>query len=184
MGTPITPWGERTPFRGVGPHEHDARAFAVAERVASLVVEARPSTRVEHIGSTAVPGLPGKGIVDLVIEAEPDEIHEIMETLLRLGFERQTDPDPFPPTRPLLQGCMDYDGDVFGLHCHVVPNEDGEVFAMREFRDRLRENASLRKAYVAEKRRIVQGGVIDADQYTAKKSDFIMRTLREMGSLK
>jgi GrpB-like predicted nucleotidyltransferase (UPF0157 family) len=117
-----------------------------------------------------------------VIEAEPDEIHEITETLLSLGFERQTDPDPFPPMRPMLQGCIDYDGDVFGLHCHVVPNGSPELLAMRAFRDRLREDASLRDAYAAEKRSIVQAGILDADQYTVKKSRFIVRTLREMGS--
>jgi GrpB-like predicted nucleotidyltransferase (UPF0157 family) len=137
---------------------------------------------IEHIGSTAVPGLRGKGIVDLVIEAKSEEIPEITEALLSLGFERQTDSDPFPPTRPMLQGCIDYDGDVFGLHCHVVPEGSSELLEMLALRDRLREDASLRDAYVAEKQRIVRTGVVDAHEYTLKKSRFIVQTLRELGS--
>ena len=44
---------------------------------------------VEHIGSTSVPGLPGKGIVDLSIETEPDDIPGVVAMLYDLGFQAQ-----------------------------------------------------------------------------------------------
>ena len=58
----------------IGPYERlpasvlpwDPRTVTVADAVTTLVAERRPDLAVEHIGSTAVPGLPGKGIVDLV----------------------------------------------------------------------------------------------------------------------
>ena len=40
---------------------------------------------------------------------------------------------------------------VFALHCHVLPMTDPDVRQMIEFRDKLRTNADLRKAYVTEK---------------------------------
>ena len=43
----------------------DPRTIEVAAAVTELIRERRPDLTVEHIGSTAVPGLPGKGIVDL-----------------------------------------------------------------------------------------------------------------------
>jgi GrpB-like predicted nucleotidyltransferase (UPF0157 family) len=153
----------------------------VAERVASVIAEARPGTVIEHVGSTAVSHVVGKGVIDLLIAARPDEIPEIVETLLQLGFERQTDPKSFPPTRPLLQGCIGHDGDVFGLHCHVVPNDNHEVLEMRAFRDRLRNDARLREAYVSEKRRIVEAGITNPEQYSDEKSRFIVQELKEMG---
>jgi len=46
--------------------ECDPRAPAVAERVVSSIQGRLPRVRVEHVGSTAVPGCAGKGVVDLL----------------------------------------------------------------------------------------------------------------------
>ena len=52
----------------------DPRSLEVAEMVTAMVRERRPDLAVEHIGSTAVPGLPGKGVVDLAIAVDPDAL--------------------------------------------------------------------------------------------------------------
>ena len=60
--------------RPIGPYERrpvsvapwDPNVVVVADRVIAIIGARRPELHVEHIGSTAVPGLPGKGIVDLV----------------------------------------------------------------------------------------------------------------------
>src|SRR5690349_18287190 len=52
------------------PAEHqdsDPRAPAVAEAVAGLIRARRPSLVVEHVGSTAIPGCRGKGVIDLAV---------------------------------------------------------------------------------------------------------------------
>ena len=67
---PIRPY-ERLP---AAYHPWDPRTVDVARELARLIASARPGTVVEHIGSSAVPGLAGKNVVDLGIEAEPDEI--------------------------------------------------------------------------------------------------------------
>src|SRR5438477_13176302 len=66
-------------------HEWDPRTVDVAARVGELVKERRPDLAVEHIGSTSVPGLPGKGIVDLSIETTPEDIPGVVEMLYDLG---------------------------------------------------------------------------------------------------
>ena len=70
---------------------------------------------------------------------------------------------------------------MFDLHCHVIPTDDPEVVWQRAFRDRLREDAALRDAYVAEKRRIVQTGVTDSLDYSNLKDEFVEGVLRDMG---
>jgi GrpB-like predicted nucleotidyltransferase (UPF0157 family) len=167
--------------QGLGPHEQDPRVGDVAERVAALIREQRPDLSVEHVGSTAVPGLAGKGVVDLMIAADPGEIPPITEALLAMGFQSQTGRDPFPATRPMLEGIIDHEGTVFALHCHVIPTNDPEVVWQRAFRDRLREDAALRDAYVAEKRRIVRTGVTDSLDYSNRKDEFVEGVLRDMG---
>ena len=43
--------------------------------------------KIEHIGSTAVPGLGGKGIIDIYIVSPTDNQENIKEGLLRAGYE-------------------------------------------------------------------------------------------------
>ena len=105
---PIRPY-ERLP---AAFHPWDPRTRDVALDVARLVASARPGTVAQHVGSSSVPGMPGKNVVDLGVEADPDDIPEITDTLLSLGFQRQSGLAPFPPTRPLMLGNVDHDGDV------------------------------------------------------------------------
>ncbi len=180
--TAILPWDtEPRTHKGIGPHEHDPRTFDVAARVATLVHAVGPDLSVEHIGSTSVLGLAGKNIVDLMIVAQPEDIPAIVEALFSIGFNPQSGRDPFPPTRPMLEGIIRHDGAVFGIHCHVVPLDDPGPARDRAFRDRLCENAALREAYAAEKRRIVEDGVTDSLDYSCIKGEFVVATLREMG---
>lgn len=159
----------------------DPRAPDVAAKVAALVAAARPGTVVEHVGSTSVPGMPGKGVVDLVIEADPADIPDLTAVLLGLGFGPQTHDDPFPPTRPMVRGAVEHDGTLFGLHLHVVPAGSGEAGELRWFRDRLRADPALRAAYEAEKRRIVAEVTTDPLQYSYAKSAFVERAVRDAG---
>jgi len=100
----------------IGPYEpapatcgdHDPRAIRVAERVGPLIETHIPGGGVvEHIGSTAVPGCAGKGVVDLMVLYEPGRLPEVRKGLDALGFQRQTGRDPFPEERPMRVGSID-----------------------------------------------------------------------------
>jgi dephospho-CoA kinase len=169
-------WEQRV-HRGLGPHPYDPRLPVVAAHVAELIAAAWPHAGAEHVGSTAVPGLPGKGIVDLQIAAAAHEIPVLTEALLGIGFRRQAGRNPFPATRPMLTGTVRHDGVVFGLQCHIVPDDHPDSRVMLEFRDRLRRSATLRDDYAALKERIVETGTSDAQDYTAAKTEFIVAAL-------
>ena len=176
---PVQPY-ERRPNE---VHPWDPRTVEVAREVARLIASARPGTAAEHVGSSAVPGLAGKNVVDLGIEAAPDAIPEVMEALLSLGFGRQTGIAPFPPTRPMLQGTVAHDGTAFRVHVHVMPPARGELAELRAFRDALRADAALRESYATAKQRIVDaapGG--DANRlYTVHKANFVVDALFALG---
>jgi 5-(carboxyamino)imidazole ribonucleotide synthase len=176
---PIRPY-ERLP---AAFHPWDPRTQEVARDVARLIASARPGAVAEHVGSSAVPGLPGKNVVDLGIEADPDEIPPLVDALVSLGFQRQAGLAPFAPTRPLLLGTVIHDGEPFRVHCHVMPPARGELAEQRAFRDALRADGSLRDAYAANKRAIVDvapGGEANL-LYTAHKSDFVQEALYRLG---
>src|SRR4051794_32500740 len=176
-----TPIGNERPNRGLGPHPHDPRTFAVARRVIEVVAVAVPGAAAEHVGSSSVAGLAGKNTVDVLLPLDAPEIPDATDRLVAVGFRRQVGRDPFPPERPMLEGSLREDGDVFAIHLHVIANGDPEIEEMRALRDRLRADPDLREAYVAEKRRIVDAGVPGSLEYSYEKGVFVVSALREMG---
>ena len=157
--------------------ESDPRSAAVARQVAALVSGHLPQICVEHVGSTAVPGCAGNGIVDLLIAVPDGEMENVKGLLDRLGFQRQTNRDPFPENRPILVGAWDYDGQAFLLHIHVIPVNSSEVEEMRFFRACLTGDPELLKLYVARKQEIIASGVTDSLEYCCAKGEFIKEVL-------
>ena len=151
----------------------------MARRVLEMVRELVPGVGVEHVGSTAVPGCAGKGVVDFVIPYREGELPSIKEALEDLGFKRQATRDPFPEDRPMRVGSLEHDGDIFRLHVHVVPADSGEPEELRAFRDRLRPGPELLQRYVARNRRIIEGGTTDSVEYAQVKGVFVRQTLDE-----
>ncbi|MHB1035001.1 MAG: GrpB family protein [Pirellulales bacterium] len=156
--------------------DYDPRSADVARLVAALVYEHLP-VRVEHVGSTSVPGCAGEGIVDLMIAVADGELENVKELLDRLGFQEQIGRDPFPETRPMLAGSFVHDGEAFLIHVHVIPASSPESDEMRFFRTCLRADPELLRAYVARKREIIASGVTDSLEYCRIKGEFIKEVL-------
>jgi 5-(carboxyamino)imidazole ribonucleotide synthase len=152
----------------------------VAADVRRRISDRRPDLVVEHIGSTAVPGLPGKGIIDLAIATTPDDVPAIAELLRELGFGPQPGPDPWPPSRPMLVGSLEIDGRSYRIHCHVLPDTD-ELRRDLAFRDALLADPALVDAYAALKTDIVEGGPLEPHQYTYRKQAWIADVHRRLG---
>jgi len=169
----------------IGPYDsrsaaccaYDARAATVAREIDALISTHLPRVHAEHVGSTAVPGCAGKGIVDLMIPVPKGEMDAVKELLDRLGFQRQSGGDPFPEDRPMRVGAWLHDGETFLLHVHVIPAASPEVEAMRFFRACLRADPELMKAYVAEKRKIIACGTTDSLAYCRAKGEFLKAVL-------
>jgi GrpB-like predicted nucleotidyltransferase (UPF0157 family) len=161
-------------------HQADPHAPEVARRLIALIATRWPATTAEHVGSSAVPSLAGKGIIDLLLAAEPAHIPAITQALLKLGFQPQV-PAAFPASRPMLWGAFRYGETDYPVHVHVVPASSPEIAAMRGFRDALRADPVLRRRYAALKRAIVAGGPADPIAFTKAKHDWIAATLAHLG---
>ena len=175
---PIGPY-ERRPV-AVGPW--DPRAPQVAAAVIAIVAERRPDLHLEHIGSTSVPGLPGKGIIDLATETDPAAIPSVVADLCELGFGPQPGPDPWPPTRPMLVGSYALDGREYRIHLHVQP-VGGDFAIDLRFRDALRADPALAADYARVKAEIVDAadGPLDGVVYQDAKGGWIVTSLDRLG---
>ena len=173
---PIGPY-HRVP---VQVHRADPHAAEVAGRLISLIASSWPAIPAEHVGSSAVPGLAGKNIIDLLMAAAPADIEAITAALLNCGFQLQS-PSAFPASRPMLWGSFRHESADYRVHVHVVPASSVEVAAMRGFRDALRADPHLRRQYAALKRAIVAGGPVDPVAFTRAKHDWIVAALGQLG---
>ncbi|HUQ79388.1 MAG TPA: GrpB family protein [Patescibacteria group bacterium] len=175
----------------IGPYERraaqvrpwDPRALEVAARVIGLIQAVRPDLHVEHIGSTSVPGLPGKGIVDLGTDADAADIPAITAAMYELGFGPQPGPNPWPVTRPMHVGAIEHDGDEFRVHLHVHPRGSGDLDKDLRFRDALRADPALVEGYARVKEEIVDraGGPLDGVIYQAEKGGWILEVYDRLG---
>jgi GrpB-like predicted nucleotidyltransferase (UPF0157 family) len=176
--TPIGPYERRT----VSVQPWDPRVIEVAARVTALIHERRPELRVEHIGSTAVPGLPGQGIVDLGTEADPSDIPAITAAMYELGFGPQPGPDPWPASRPMHVGSYSLEGREYRIHFHVHPL-GGDFLHDLQFRDALRADPALAEGYARLKAAIAAGseGPLEGVVYQGAKGAWILETYDRLG---
>jgi len=153
--------------------DYDADVVDAALALADGICLQDSRLRVEHIGSTAVPGCGGKGYIDLLLMYPDGHLDAAKAALETLGFGRQSSRDPFPEDRPMRVGAVVHEGRRFPVHVHVIAATAPEAAELLWFRDRLRGDETLRAAYEAEKRRIVAAGVTDGVDYSNAKASFI-----------
>ncbi|MCA4131551.1 dephospho-CoA kinase [Arthrobacter sp. M4] len=138
-----------------------AQAERIAGRLRAAVGHA--AVAIDHIGSTAVPGLPAKDVLDLQLTVKDlDDADRIAPLLVAAGFPRQKGAEQDTPKAP------DFDagswqkrfhanadpGRAVNLHVRKV-GSPGWRYALL-FRDWLRANPDAVAAYLAEKQRLMQ----------------------------
>jgi len=150
---------------------------AAARAIADYLRQQVPGVEVEHIGSTAVPGCAGKGIIDLLVLYREGDLPTVRRRIDQLGFQRQASRAPFPEERPMRVGAFEHEGRRYFLHVHVVAADASEVDDARFFRDCLRADPELRSAYVALKQKILASGITGPTDYAIAKGEFIRQCL-------
>lgn len=162
--------------------DYDPRAPRVAAQVAAAINILLPNVIVEHIGSTAVPDCAGKGVIDLMLLYGEGQLERAKGVLAELGFQPQTTRDPFPESRPMRLGAVEFEASIFRLHVHVIAMDSPEVAVLRAFRDALRADPTMVADYVARKRQIIGRGVTDSVDYSNEKESFIQGRLEALAA--
>lgn len=153
-----------------------ARFAALAARAAAALARLpEVPARVEHVGSTAVPGLPAKPVIDLDVVVAPGDVPRAIARLTTLGYVHEGDKGlpgreafrwPAGEPRHHLYLCT---ADAPAYRDHVL------------FRDHLRAHPEVAAAYAALKRVLAARHADDRDAYQAAKSAFIAAVTRQAG---
>jgi GrpB-like predicted nucleotidyltransferase (UPF0157 family) len=139
-----------------------ARFEAESDRVRAAL--GPTALRIEHIGSTAVPDLAAKPIVDVLVTVEdPDDEAAFAPALETAGYELRVRE---PGHRMFRTPARD-------VHVHVWEDSDPEVARYLRFRDRLRASPEDRRAYEQLKRELATREWEDVNEYADAKGELI-----------
>jgi GrpB-like predicted nucleotidyltransferase (UPF0157 family) len=123
--------------------------------------------RIEHIGSTSVPGLAAKAIVDiLLVLADSGNEDSYLPALETAGYALRVREPGFHEHRMLRTPARD-------VHVHVFSPASPEIERYLTFRDRLRRNADERQRYETMKRVLAAQPWPDMDAYANAKTEVI-----------
>jgi GrpB-like predicted nucleotidyltransferase (UPF0157 family) len=145
--------GELSPLSGpirVVDYDSDwPRKFDVEANKIKSVLGSR-ALSVDHVGSTAVPGLAAKPIIDIVLVVTDSAMEtEYVQALEGIGYQLHIREPNWYEHRMLMSSARD-------VNLHVFREGSSEVERMLCFRDWLRANAGDRELYARCKRALTQ----------------------------
>jgi GrpB-like predicted nucleotidyltransferase (UPF0157 family) len=133
---------------------------------------------VEHIGSTAVPGLRAKPVIDMLAPVSSlAQARAAVPVLEDAGWLFWPD-DPCSHYRLWLLRPRP---EARTHHLHVIEAEDPHARALLAFRDMLRADAALRREYASLKERLAEQHPDSRNAYTNAKAAFVEHALRQGG---
>ena len=153
---------------------HWPRMFA-AEAAQLHAMFAPEPIEVEHVGSTSVPGMEAKPVVDILLGARSlAAIESRIRTLEARGYRYVPE---FEAVLPQRRYFFKPAGGPHRFHLHAVERCSGFWAEQVGFRDVLRRDAAVFKEYLALKRRLAKEFPMDVAGYTDAKAPFIRRVL-------
>ena len=136
---------------------------------------------IEHIGSTAVPGLAAKPVIDIMVGVHSlEQAKTAIPVLESIGYVYWRD-DPRPGRMFFVKGMPPY-GKERTHHVHIV-EVHGEFWKRKLFRDYLRSHPEEAKRYEVLKRDLATRFLQDRERYTEGKHNYIESVMAKVRSV-
>lgn len=140
------------------------------QKEASKLSQCLPKVvQLHHIGSTAIKGLGGKGIIDILLVCKMDDFECVKKALSRLGYTLYKQ---YSTTTRYFFKRVDPAFPCGVIHLHLVFLNNSEIEEFLFFRDYLREHDDLCQKYEELKRKSSI-----SEEYRKNKSPFVERIL-------
>jgi len=151
-----------------------AELFEKEKEILNKLLGKDRALRIEHMGSTAVPGLAAKPTVDILVEIPEEETtrEQIIIVLKNAGYiymNERKDHIMF------VKGYSPEGLEKESYHIHMGTREQSGLWERLLFRDYLREHKEDAREYEILKRKLADECRYDREEYTNRKSDFIKR---------
>jgi GrpB-like predicted nucleotidyltransferase (UPF0157 family) len=168
-GTTAAPASEIAPYHPAWPARFRVEAEVLRVALATL------TPVVEHVGSTAVPGLAAVPVIDIAVGvADPAAVDAHAERLSNFGYRLMRTPEYMSPDRRVLMRTV---RGVRTHHVHVVTAFGDAWHRLLMFRDMLRLDPDLATTYASLKRELARQTQGRPLMYAVGKADFIRSML-------
>ena len=148
-------------------------AFRAERDLLMPVLQPWLAGRIEHVGSTAVPGLPAKPVIDIMAPVEDlESSRAALGALQAIGY-------CYAPYKCDVEHWLCKPRPEHRTHhLHLVPLNSRLWIDRLAFRDLLASDASVARDYAALKFRLAAAYWNDRERYTEEKGPFIVSALR------
>jgi len=155
---------------------YDTALPEIFEDIKLIILKAIPDTSVEHVGSSSIPGIGGRNVVDIAIPCKL-EMHDVIRIRLKtLGFEDS----PFPHYLPLLVASAVSNGRSYPILLYVIDPKNKTYQQWIQFRDYMRLHSDDAHAYDKVKRQAIADGHVEDEAYQKAKAPFLTRQINKI----
>lgn len=128
---------------------------------------------IEHIGSTAIPGIKSKPTIDILLQvSEQVDIQRLEHTFQSYGYHLTKQPDNPPPHMTFVKGYTEQGFKGQAFHVHIRYQGDWDEI---RFRNYLINHKDVAKEYETLKLELADKFKYDREAYTNSKTDFIKK---------
>lgn len=180
------PSAERSRYRParVRVVDHDSSWTERYAAEARLLIDTLGShlAAIEHVGSTSVPGMPAKPIIDILAAVRTyDRFDVVVRRLAQIGYLYTPEAEADDPGRRVFRkGAQDM-GRLRTHHLHITEVNSHYWQRIVAFRDHLRHHSDDATAYAQLKRDLAVRLADDSRGYTAAKQQFVTAIERRAG---
>lgn len=167
--------------------EYDPRWSEMFEEEKRFLLEEWPEIirRVEHFGSSAIPGMSAKPVVDMLIEVSGyDDVRKrIVPELETRGYDYFWRPEFDRP--PMYTFFIKRDKNSKRTHHLHMVVKNSQLWERIAFRDYLIEHQDVAQKYIELKNKLMSEYQYDRVKYTQEKSEFVQKvTQKALASLR
>lgn len=164
--------------------------FKCVEKELQDILADVPIVSIEHLGSTSIPDLLAKPILDIIIIVTVDNLNAACDAMAKGGYEARGDrgiPHRYAFQQP---GYQTTDPNSYGIggkngemkrHTYIAVDGCLSTRSQRDLKRVLLENDELRHEYGNLKKKLVAGGVENINDYCKGKTETILKILKEAG---
>lgn len=158
------------PYDSQWPEKFEEEKKLIQETIGKYI-----TGEINHVGSTAIPGLSAKPIIDIMVGVESLEASKPAIALLeKINYCY------YPYKAQFMHWFCKPSPEHRTHHLHLIPTASPEYKAKIAFRDYLRANPQVRQAYEDLKTKKAEQFRNDREAYTQAKTDFVKRSVREV----
>jgi GrpB-like predicted nucleotidyltransferase (UPF0157 family) len=142
------------------------------------ILQIKNILQVEHVGSTAIEGLGGKGIIDIAILADKKDLITVSKDLQNLGYEFR----PQFSEEDRLYFVIDLSDpkrEKRRYHIHLTCRESPIFTDLIRFRDYLISHPEEKERYAAIKKKATENQ-LEGEAYRAIKDPYIKKILEKL----